>query len=62
MRVPLAVVRFDDFDPDGETEIAVVERQADRVVITLDDGSSVDFNAWELVSATAHPVQDRRAA
>lgn len=56
--IVLAAVRTDPaLRP--ETELVAVERDGDRLRLTLDDGIQLDLDAWELIGAAAR--EDRPA-
>lgn len=53
MTIALAVVRTDGYSDEPETEIVSVERHGDRIMVSLDDGHVLNFDAWELIGAAA---------
>lgn len=60
MKIALAVVRKDDHDAEPETELAGIERHGDRILVALDDGQVLDFDAWELIGAAAAAAVDEQ--
>lgn len=65
MTVALAVVRRRPTDPElpdaMETELARIERHGDRVLMVLDDGETLNFDAWELIGGAASPADEQAA-
>lgn len=53
MTFALAVVRQDAAQAMPETELATVSRCGTQLTVTLDDGSVLHFDAWELIGAAA---------
>lgn len=50
MTIALAVTRTTP-DDHQEAELATVERHGDCVLVALDDGQTLQFDAWELIGA-----------
>lgn len=53
MTFALAVVRQDATTAMPETELVTVSRRGSQLTVTLDDGSALHFDAWELIGAAA---------
>lgn len=53
MTIALAVTRTGPDDPTPEAELATVERHGDCILVALDDGQRLQFDAWELIGAAA---------
>lgn len=53
MTIALAVLRTDAPACDPEAELVAVERHGDRLLLTLDDGQTLNVDAWELIGAAA---------
>lgn len=49
--VPLTILRAVRAEHNLEAELATVERAGDRVILTLDDGSEINADHAELLSA-----------
>lgn len=52
MTIALAVTRTTP-DDGQEAELATIERHGDCVLVALDDGQTLQFDAWELIGAAA---------
>lgn len=60
--IALAVTRQDHPSDPAEQEIAALERDGDRLIVTLDDGMVLSFNADEIIAAAKPDASSSRVA